>query len=400
MRRLLPTMLSLMIILLLFTSCGDDSTGPETTEEVELSKEEVVQAVSEVLRERGFNLPEEDSTAGKSMAKNTIPGLYNYVSAEIDIIEGDYRVRFNIGPDGNIIPNLGWREDNPDHCRQKNRYMKGAIKRLNYKIFKRNDGWAVFVQYIDVATTEIENQREGQDPDPDISGLKKSIDKAMDKFEPEIGEVVGPCGEKFPLKFVLTSQTTLEGVNTPEGGTADIVIEDEVEAEVALTYNDQKKIYEGRGEVKWVQYDVRAPESSQQIDCALPGPQDFNIPRFYDGTVDSLNQGNELVHIGPIEWGIPRPTCTVTYDNNSTSTQLFKAFSYIWGMVPSPTLTQITESDQNFYVYAIENWQEISDNDDVLARREYNRTETADTLGFKTYTEETTMEIRRDFQSN
>ena len=69
-------------------------------------------------------------------------------------------------------------------------------------------------------------------------------------------------------------------------------------------------------------------------------------------------------------------------------------------MVESPALTQISESGQNINAYAIENWQEVPNNSDVIARREYNRTETTDTLGFKTYTEETTMEIRRDFQSN
>ena len=392
-------MISVFSIALLvsLTACGDKSTGPETPQGEKLTESMAVTAIKEVFKERGLysDSSGQFKTGHMSDEESNVLGFGKYYDVDLDLEGGRIDVTFDVGSEGNIIPDGEWRDNNPDFCQDKNRFMQGAKKQLNYKVFPFNDGWDVFVQYIDVPTSEIENQREGQSPDPNLEGLKDAINNAMDNFEPDVKPATEPCGEKFPLKFVLTSHTTLEGVNTPEGGTADITIEDEVEAEVDLRYNDQKKMYEGSGEIKWVEYDVRAPESSQQIDCALPESQDFNIPRFYDGTVDSLNQGNELIHIGPIEWGIPRPTCTVTYDNKSTSTQFFKAFSYVWGTVPSPTLTQITEPGQNIYVYAIENWQEFPNNSDVIARRKYDRTETADTLGFKKYTEQTTMEIRR-----
>ncbi len=170
--------LSIVFVLVFVISCGDETTGPE--KQVDITKDEAATAVQDVLAERGL-FPSAGSSANLSAASQQTAGIpssvgyMDYVDVDID---GDGRidVTFDIGPDGNIIPQGDWRDENPDFCREKIRFMKGAQKNLNFKIFPFSDGWSVFVQYIDVPTTKVENQREGQAPSPNLDGLKNALE--------------------------------------------------------------------------------------------------------------------------------------------------------------------------------------------------------------------------------
>ena len=397
---LLPITVFLIASLLLL-SCGSDSTGPKE-QQPELTKAKAVTAISEVFRDRGLYSNSSEQMIGDKSRENsssTLPSFDSYFDAEYDSESGRVDVSFDIGPEGGIIPNGSWRDSNPDHCREKIRYMKGAKKKLNYKVFSFNDGWNVFVQYIDVGTGEVENQREGQDADPGLEGLKDAIDNSMDNFEPDIKPATGPCGEKFPLKLVLTSNTTIEGIYDPQNGTNNnIVVEDQVRAEIALAYNEQKHAYEGSGKLNWSKYDVRFPESpNTTASCQLPASAGTGIPKFYDGTEDSLAQGNRVLYVQPQQWGFPLATCTVTYPDGSSVTQssFFKAFPITWSVLEPPRITRLDGPSQ-LNVYEIKNWEDVSGSEEIIARRTFSRTETADTLGFKTYNEETTMEIKRN----
>ncbi|NIT59959.1 MAG: hypothetical protein GWN00_28190 [Aliifodinibius sp.] len=404
MRRLLISAFSIALLVSL-TACGDKSTGPETPQGDKLTESMAVTAVKEVFKERGLysNSSGQSKTGQMSDEESNVLGFGKYYDVDLDLEGGRIDVTFDVGSEGNIIPDGEWRDNNPDFCREKNRFMQGAKKQLNYKVFPFNDGWDVFVQYIDVPTNEVENQREGQSPDPNLEGLEDAINNAMDNFEPDVKPATNGCGEKFPLKLVLTSNTKIEGIYDPQRGTTmGIVAEDEVELEVPLTYNNQQQAYEGSGQLRWLAYEL-STDGPQQIDCPLPDSDPTGIPKFYDGTVDSLKQGNKVMYVRSegSGWGLPLPVCTITLEDGTTyDAQGFTPipFPFVWNVLQPPAIAQIEKSDQSMFAYEIKQWQDVPGNDEVIARRVYDRTETGDTLGFKTYTEKTTMEIRRSQQ--
>ncbi len=360
-----PLLLVTFIVLLTITGCGDNTTAPEDTPSI-ITEDKAVTAIMGVMQDRGLVFPFKNIsvkgnfiTSANSLSKN------DYLAVDLDE-EGERRVHFDIGPDGHIIPKGEWRDANPDYCKDQNRFMKAAVKRLQFKMFAAADGYYVFVQYIDVATGKIENQREGE-----ADTLKEAINKAWDKLEVNIKSPTDPCDDLKGITLYFNSRIQEEY--------DDVTIMEHVEAEIVLEANEEG-IYKGSGPIKYIEI-----TTSVDGNCTFP-----------DGTLNI----HELIL--KMEEGIPteETALDMEYENtivggSCTDSDGEYVTTWPFNYVGMHMDEWYSEDGESWDGLIIRDWEAVPDDDSVLARKVYDRTETVDNGGgFSTTTENTTIEIR------
>ncbi len=359
-------LISFVIVLLTITGCGDSGTTAPEDNPSTVTANEAMTAVVGVMQDRSLVFPsnsvsakEDFITSANSLSKDA------YLAVDLDE-EGERRVHFDIGPDGHIIPKGEWRDANPNYCEEQNRFMKAAVKRLQFKMFAAADGYFVFVQYIDIATGTIENQREGE-----ADTLKEAINEAWDKLEVDIKSPAGPCGDSKGVTLYFNSRIQEEY--------DDVTIIEHVETEIALEASEEG-IYEGSGPITYIEITTSVDGS-----CTFP-----------DGTLNI----HELVL--KIEDGIPteETALDMEYENtivggSCTGSDGEYVTTWPFNYVGMHMDEWYSEDGQSWDGLIIRGWEAVPGDDSILARKVYDRTETVDNGGgVSTNTEKTTIEIR------
>ena len=166
---LLPALL--VAVALASPAHAQDGGGSET-----VSGNVAIDALAQAMRGRGWT-PVGDLS------------LADYIGTEVQD-SGTRHVKLWIGPDGRAIPKPAWQTYHPTYCKQRARYLQGAVRVLNFKLFPiPPDGYNAFAQFIDVETGIIREQREGG------NGIAEAIDAAWGKMNTGVGAPAGPCGE-------------------------------------------------------------------------------------------------------------------------------------------------------------------------------------------------------------
>lgn len=246
------TGLLLLLITGLFISCSDTVSSEEEldNDEVLITLDEAEQEVLELMKEWGFfstSFFEGSQDKAKQAGPPPVPD--NYVSSRHDD-SGHILIEFWIGSDGYIIPNSDWRENNQDYCMEQNRWMKPPIKKLTKRIVP-NTG-IVFIQIVNVETSDIDMQREGQG-DLNEQWLREAIEDAWDQLVEKDGlDIKGagdPCGDEAQLIMEFKS-TINHQITTSDGHNARV--NSTVSSKIPLTFSETEQLYSGNGNLEYV----------------------------------------------------------------------------------------------------------------------------------------------------
>lgn len=369
LKGLKPSIYLLLISFLLvlsINSCSDSTSGPENEPEETITSDEAIETLKQVMQDRSlFQSKSSVVQKGNTAIANDAISYEDYITVDLDE-EGRRRVHFDIGPDGHIIPNAEWRDTNIDICDDQNRFIKTAVKRLQFKMYTAADGYYAFVQYIDVETGEIENQREGEG-----NTLKEAINNAWDKLQVEIKAPAGPCGRLKGVTLFFNSRIQEES--------DDVTILEHVEAEFVLEATEEGT-YTGSGPLEYIEI-----VSSVDGSCTFPDGT-LNIRELIFETEDNVPTDNTALDF-EYQNTIAGGSCS-DYDGEYVTTWPFN----FTGMHMDEWYTEDGESWDGLI---IRDWEAVPEDDAVLARKIYDRTETVDDGGgFSTLTEKTTIEIR------
>lgn len=354
------------MLLLLAGGCSDNAAGPQ--EPAVVTNTEAAETITQVMQERGLitaapgaKAARPDNTATASAAGAPALTIDDYMTVDVDDA-GERRVHFDIGPDGHIIPSGAWRDANPNYCKEKNRFMKGAVKRLQFKMFKAADGYLVYIQYIDVATGVTENQQEGE-----AATLKAAVDEAWDKFQVEIKPATGPCGRPKGLTLVLDSR-----VREEKGA---VYATERVEASISLTPTAGGG-YEGSGALTWTE--ASFGDATETIQCTVPDGSltvtTLSLPEAGEAPGDIVLDYRIEVALGSCGPITPYPT--------------------IW----KPIWIVLHQDEVIDGTLRITAWDTDTGDEAVLARKVYDRSQSysTDDGGTVTVTEATTVELRNE----
>ncbi|HET7274138.1 MAG TPA: PKD domain-containing protein [Longimicrobiaceae bacterium] len=143
---------------------------------------QAMEALKVVMRQRGLTPSPESGLT-----------LDDYVHTNVtDGSDGGIRnVNLWLDTDGNIVPDPEWQEFHPTYCKQRARFMEGAVRLLNFKVIRIGPGeYSVFAQDMAVDTRIIDEQREGIS-----SGVLDALASAWAQMGTSVGAPTDPCGE-------------------------------------------------------------------------------------------------------------------------------------------------------------------------------------------------------------
>ncbi len=353
-----------------------------------VTEKEAVDAVLQVIRDKGWTVP--SKLVKTNSAPSTVsdaPSLLDYVATDVSD-SGTRQVYLLIGPDGHIIPNTEWQQNNQGRCQnQELRYMKVPKKRFNMKLFSLADGYDVFAQYTDIETSEIEAQREGQS-----SSLVDAMTDAWDKIQKPIKKPGGPCGEKISEISLHFSSNTTHDLYHKDAGFSEITNE-EVEATVALTYNEEDSMYVGSSDLEWLKYEY------SEGDCDLPDNATAKVHKFVYGNPDDTNSDTEL----ELQFrDFIRTSCN---SPQIGSFDIYPDFSFVWWLLHENEIIEKKELDNWAttveHIYGLYNWETVESSEKVIVRKTYNHTRTVeDEDARNNMSGETTIEVRRQSGSS
>lgn len=363
---------------------GNEGTGGQADP---IPEEKAVEALVAVLENRGL-APTASASARtlKPAQSPDEPTVEDYIETEV-ASDGDRTLTMNIGPDGNLIPTGEWRDANADYCGEQDRYVKGAVKRLEIKVFERDGVYNAFAQYIDIESGGIEEQRKTTS-----SGLQDAINTAWGKLNTAIGPATDPCGAQRGYSLHFEATIVFEG--TGSDGLAGKTEED-VTATIPLSYNEEKGYFEGTGEITWGRFEFTTTSPDVSVRCGTPPPADMNVV-FRAGEKDTpVKEMTGSVEFFDIQ---PAP-CQVTASGVTTEQDFAPSLQNVW------TVLHADELDPSSYLpapsgsvgyFTMEEWQPASGTESIIARTTYDRSKTAsgpESSG--TFTEDTTVEFRR-----
>ncbi|HYW33855.1 MAG TPA: hypothetical protein VE868_00480 [Balneolaceae bacterium] len=392
MKRLLQRIPALIILIFVIYACSDNSSGPDHSNMI--TRDQARTALVQVIQNHSLSVPgRANLKRGKNSSNNLNLSVQNYIKTNK---YKKYRKgprgpnskyleeHIDIGPDGNFIPRGKWRDNHPNVCKEQNRYMKGAVKLLSFKIFAIKNGQAgydVFAQYIDVETGQIEAQKEAEG-----NKLRKAIGNAWDKLHKvkSWGGFAGPCGQKKGLTLRFNAKTLIHGQGN-NGGSATIT--DSTTAEIKLTYNTKKGIYEGSGKLKFVKFDVSVANS-----CQAPADAGFKVTKLIMDNSGSITEAD----IRFFDW--KQGSCTIKGRSFKESPPM----PTVWPIFHKSEVIRGIKDDSKSgpwaveNVYAIKKWKSVSGNEKIIGRKSYDHKKTfkgSDSIGKAS--EKTLIEIRR-----
>lgn len=362
--------------LLIFTGCSG-STSPdsenesdqEEPEEVTVTEKEAVDAVIQVIQDSGLTFPSRDDNA-KNRSVNY--DLYAMDYIELDTSpNGLIQIKLWVGGEGNIIPKPSWQAANENACSSQGRYMKGAVKLLQFTILSPSQ--EAQLNYIDMETSEIEQSvigTEDENSDNDEGNwLTESMSDAWDLMQAEvsIGGAVGPCGEKIEMGIRFSSEITTDLTTDEE---EPVVYFEHIKASFPLTFDEEKSAYTGTGDLEWVAWE-------------------------FNGQPDSAPSGKSLEIVRLVTPEIDNPT----YDDPALELELpgfedgTPLINLSWPLIHT---YEQNEAGDN-YTYIIMDWEVSSDDESAVMTRTFDRTEGFTVDGDPVeITEKTEIEIVRD----
>ncbi len=374
---------------MILSSCNDDNTdnnNPKTNaDDSTISKTEALDAMVEVLEQRNLSLKVIQTNKRNESRDPTSDGpkTSDYVSTEVNP-DGDRVIKLNIGPEGNLIPSSEWQAANPNYCEGEDRFMKAPKKQLVFKVFALPDGYDAFVQYIDIGTGRVEEQREGE-----ATSLDEAMNKAWNKLQTPVGKAVGPCGDKKGFKLTYKADINVEVVGD-DGGTT--TIKESVAFAISLSYNKDRQFFEGHGKLKWSEYNYSSSAADVTFDCETPPDADVNVI-FKAGPEGTPTDSME----GSIEfYNVQQAPCQVTTNGTTTNSPITSQVPTIWLELhkneADPTLTYPHNPDRNIGYFTMKDWQPVTNNDRVIAKKTYDQ---STTKGSGTFTESATIKFAR-----
>jgi|GEM_PF-2731830 len=353
-----------------------------------VAEQEAVDAVKQVIQNKGWTVPSKSVNKAQTPAiENSDPTIFDYIATDVND-SGTRQVYMLIGPDGHLIPTSEWQENNQYKCQNEElRYMKAAQKRFNLKMFSLADGYDVFAQYIDMATSEIEAQREGES-----SSLVDAITTAWDKMEKPVKNPADPCGDKIDSISLQFNSSTTHDQYHKDAGFTDTYIE-EVKATVELTYNTEDSMYVGSGGLSWEKFD------RSFADCDLPEDATAKVHKFvYDDP--TANDPKIELQLQFFDWN--KPACS---SPDIGDFEGIPDFSVSWWALHEGQILKEIELDGNVItdesIYALSDLNPVLINDQIVAFKKYDQgTTKEDDDQEDTFYEETTIEIRRNSDSD
>lgn len=367
-----PFLIFIMLILVLASACSDNGSGMEENPAV-ITGNEAMEAVAQVLQDHGLIVSSKTNIAGQDQTLTETPELTSddYLTTEV---KGDEEriVYLSIGPDGHFIPSGAWRDAHSDYCKDQNRYMKEAVKVLRFKLFRLSDGYDVFVQYIDVETGIIEEQREGQ-ADPGPNALKKAVQRALDKLLVELKPSAGPCERMRGVKFIFDSKIALTGETT---------IVEHTTVEIALAFDEKQQAYLGDGKLRWILYKLDAPDDCSAEVNDLPYKQKTKVLLLTLPQKGSSSKDNTkaVLQFGALEGSI-----VYICDESPVVAQFVDIYKVLHA-------EEVDDIQKQYPEITIRDWEAFPDDDQIIARKVYDRTIPA---GEGSFVEKTTIEIKR-----
>jgi hypothetical protein len=328
----------------------------------------------------------EDQAAGSGAQSGVMPAaiangpaIGNYVGTEVDA-NGYRRIKMWIGPNGNVIPTGDWRDAHPGYCSGADQAMKGAVNLVNIKVYPVADSYFAFAQYIDVATGEILEQREGQDAD-----LQDAIDQAWNNLNTPIGAASSPCKKvapdvRFRFKTKFSEELTLPTAGYVRTDKQEIVASDR------LTYDPQTSQFEGSAELRWKTYYLDTSGGGfAYVECTAPatGRVEITFPAGQDG--QPLVSGNAEIDFV----NVTNPDCANKNDIQTLlDDQLLHELPFYWEQHHEQ------EYDQTTGTFTIADWEPVPSVDSIVAQKAYDFTDTFNGVeGTLVYTETTTIQI-------
>ncbi|MDZ7657911.1 hypothetical protein [Fodinibius sp.] len=323
-----------------------------------VAQQEAVDAVKQVMQNKGWTAPSKSVNDDQTpTTANSDPNIFDFIATEVND-SGTRVVYMLIGPDGHLIPTSEWQSNNQGKCKQESlRYMKAAQKRFNFKMFSLADGYDVFAQYIDIATSEIEAQREGQS-----SSLVDAITTAWDKIEKPVKKPADPCGDKISnLTLTFSAITTLESISK-ESSSLSSTIKEQVEATVELNYDKQDSMYTGSGDLTWANY------NHSELNCELPDPARLKVHKFVYGDPTTTNGETEL----QIQF----------HDMKKNSCNIHPNFSFSWWLLHENEIHKEVELDEWAItvedIYALHNWEAVEVSPVIVVQKQYDHSRTVE----------------------
>lgn len=352
---------------------GSDEEEEKEEQVTEITEEKAVENLVQFLTELDL-APDSDESKEKTFLTTSSAGIDDYISTD-ETDNGTLQLKLWIGPDGHIIPGPEWRDNNPDFCKNQNRYMKGAVKLINIKVHATVQ--EVTIQYIDVETGVIDQQQMGSGSGD--QWLLEALNDAWNKMDVTLNPASGPCGDMMRMQVTFRSEIEADGTYV-EGKTA--IIFDHVAAEFNLTLHENESGYKGRGDLRWEEFYVIGGDYAFE-NCNIPDAEmivhDLKLPGMKEGTTEEI----EMV-IGFDEF--QPPVCE--------GAQLVNMFEIGWMTLHFENEANLPEPDE----FLILNW-EISEQDEgTIATKRYDRTVTLTSSEGDPvyYTEKTVIEIRQN----
>lgn len=359
-------------LLIIFTGCaGSTSSDPENeSEEVTVTEKEAVDALIRAIQDSGLTFPSRDDNAKNTSANSDLHAM-DYIELDTSP-NGLIQIKLWVGDEGNIIPKPSWQEANQNVCSNQGRYMKGAVKLLQFTIL--TPAREVQLNYIDMETSKIEQSvigTEAENSDNDERNwLTESMSDAWDQMQAKvsIGGAVGPCGEKIEMGIRFSSEITTDLTTDEE---EPVVYFEHIEASFPLTFDEEKSAYTGTGDLEWVAWEFNDrqgdnPPSGKSLEVVRLVTPEIENPRYDDPALElelpGFEDGTPLINLS---WPLIH-----TFEHN--------------------------EAGDN-YTYIITEWEVSSDDASTVMTRTFDRTERFTVEGDPVeVTEKTVIEIIRE----
>lgn len=358
------------------SGCSNPSAADKEEEkekEEEITEEKAVESLIQFLTELDL-APDSDTSKEKTLPETSSASIEDYISTD-ETDNGTLQLKLWIGFDGHIIPGPEWRDNNPDFCKDQNRYIKGAIKLINIKVHATVQ--EVTIQYIDVETGVIDQQQMGIGNGD--QWLFEALIDAWNKMDVTLKPAAGPCGDMMGMQISFHSEIEADGTAI-DSKTA--IVFDRVTAEFGLSLRENESAYEGRGDLRWEEFYVIGGNFVFD-NCDIPDAEmivhEFKLPGMNGNSTDEIEM---VMGFDKFE----DPVCE--------EAQLVNMFEIGWMALHFEDEANLPETDE----FLILHWEASEQDEGVIATKKYDRTVTfTSSEGDPVYyTEKTVIEIRRN----
>lgn len=351
------------------TESDNETDQEQDQEEVSVSEKDAVDAIIATIRDSGYSFPSREPSS-KSNSENNEMFAMDYIG--LDSSEnGLIQIRLWIDKEGNIIPNPSWQSSNENVCKERGRYMKGAVKLLEFTILTPSR--EVQLNVIDIESGKIDESvigTEDESDNDDADWLNESMKDAWEQMQGNIsiGGAVGPCGDVIGLTIEFNSEITTDLTSNPE---EPVVYFEHIEASFPLELNDDNNVYTGTGDLEWVAWEF----NGRQSDNAPEGKR-LEVVRLITPGLDHADYDNPALELELPGFEDGTPLINIS-----------------WPLIH--TYKRNEEGDN--YTYIITDWNVNTEDQSTVMTRSYDRTENFDIDGDPVQvTEKTVIVISRN----